>query len=522
MQVKKMINIISKFKNLLKLYIFIPIIFYFGERSYLAYDEGFYALQARWILDKGNWTIPLWFESYVLDRTIGLQFLIAKSQEIFGRNIFWAYLPTTIAAIIMLFMTFKLHEELIDKKFAFISPLILSTTYLWFDYSHLATQDIIFSSLVTTGLLSIAKIKSKKNKLYILLFGIWIGLAFMLKTFLVVVPLLSLLPYLFIKRHYFLTIFFWLGLLIGFIPYLIWTISINPYLDQNIIFYLFEKFTNLSNENVFSHPFYYYLWNIPITFLPWSLFAIIGIIFHKSENKDQKFLLTFFPLTFIIAISLFSTKTPYYPLQISSILTLNSFLGIKYLFKSKIYKSTFIFITSKIIPLFLISTACLYYFYFKNLTNFNLKENTYLFVGLILFGLSWSLLENKTNFKNFLIIIIIGPYLLTTFLLGSGLFTDRSRELRETMEYVSSLDIVKNQSIKVDKSGINNVESHSKIIKISIFTPNLGEGLKSIDDLNPGELAWSSESSGKSIDHNTYEILFKNDTLKPWRLLLKK
>ena len=84
-----------------------------------------------------------------------------------------------------------------------------------------------------------------------------------------------------------------------------------------------------------------------------------------------------------------------------------------------------------------------------------------------MFGLSWSFPNNKTNFKNVLIILIIGPYLLTSFLLGSGLFTDRSRELRETMEYVSSLDIVKNQNIKVDKSGITNTESHSKIIKIS-------------------------------------------------------
>ena len=517
-----MINIILKFKFFFKLFIFIPIIFYFGKRSYIAYDEGFYALQARWILDKGNWTIPLWFENYTLDRTIGLQFLIAKSQDIFGRNIFWAYLPTTIAAIVMLFITYKLHEELIDKKYAFVSPLILSTTYLWFDYSHLATQDIIFSSLVTIGIFSLAKIKSRNNKLYILLFGIWIGLAFMMKTFLVAAPLISLLPYLFIKKNLFLTKFFWLGLLIGFIPYLIWTISIDPYLNQNIIFHLFEKFTNLSNKNNFSNPFYYYFWNIPITFLPWSIFSIIGIIFHSSDNKDQKFILTFFPLTFILTISLFSTKTPYYPLQISSILTLNSFLGIKYLFNSKLYKSIFIFITSKIIPLFLISIACLYYFFFKNITSLNFKENTYLCIGLILFGLSWSFLENKTNFKNVLIILIIGPYLLTSFLLGSGLFTDRSRELRETMEYVSSLDIVKNQNIKVDKSGINNIESHSKIIRISILTPNLGEGVNNIDELNPGELAWSNETLDKSIKDNPYEILYKHNNLKPWRLILRR
>ena len=517
-----MINIVFKFKPLLKLLIFIPIIFYFGKRSLIAYDEGFYALQARWILDKGNWTIPLWFDEYVLDRTIGLQFLIAKSQQIFGRNIFWAYLPTTIAAIIMLFITFKLHEELIDKKFAFVSPLILSTTYLWFDYSHLATQDIIFSSLVTTGLFSIAKIKSRNNSIYIFLFGLWIGLAFMMKTFLVAVPLLSLLPYLFIKKNLFLTKFFWLGLLIGFIPFLIWMISINQYLDQNIIFYLFEKFNHLSNKNTFTNPFYYYFWNIPITFLPWSIFSIIGIIFNKPENKDQKFILIFFPLTFIILISLFSTKTPYYPLQISSILTLNSFLGIKYLFKSKIYKSIFIFLTSKIIPIFLITVAFLYYFFFQNITSLNFKENTYLFIGLILFGLSWSLLNNKTNFKNVLVILIIGPYLLTSLLLGSGLFTDRSKELRKTMEYVASLDLVKNQTIKVDKSGINNSESQSKIIRIALQTPILGDGLNSINDLNTGELSWFNESSDKSINKNSYEILFKNDTLKPWILILKR
>ena len=515
-------NIVFKFKPLLKLLIFIPIIFYFGKRSYVAYDEGFYALQARWILDKGNWTIPLWFDNYILDRTIGLQFLIAKSQEIFGRNIFWAYLPTTIAAIIMLFITYKLHEELIDKKYALVSPLILATTYLWFDYSHLATQDIIFSSLVTLGLYSLAKIKSKNNKLYILLFGVWIGLAFMMKTFLVAVPLLSLFPYLFIKKKLFVTKFFWLGLLIGFIPYIIWTLSIDQYLDKNIIFHLFEKFTNLSNKNDSSNPFYYYFWNIPITFLPWSIFSIIGTIFHKSENRDQKLILNIFPLTFILIISLFSTKTPYYPLQISPIFTLNSFLGIKYLFNSKLYKSFFIFITSKIIPLFLISIAFLYYFFFKNITSLNFKENTYLFIGLILFGLSWSFIKNKTNFKHILIILIMGPYLFTSFLLGSGLFSDRSRELRETMEYVSSIDIVKNQNIKVDKSGINNTNSQSKIIRISILTPNLGEGVNNINDLNAGELAWFSKSSNKSTNDKSYEILYKNDTLKPWSLILKK
>ena len=518
-----MINSIFKLKDIIKVFIFFPITFYFGKRSYIAFDEGFYALQARWILEKGNWIIPLWWDDYVLDRTIGLQFLIAKSQDIFGKNIFSAYLPTTFAAIIMLFITYKLHEELFEKKYAIVSPLILSTTYLWFDYSHLATQDIIYSCLVTTGIFSLVKVKSKDNKFYILLCGVWIGLAFMMKTFLVAVPLLSLLPYFLSKKKILSYKLFWIGLLIGFLPYLFWTFSINPYLDKNIIFYLFEKFNVLANKNTFTNPLYYYLWNIPVSFLPWSIFSIIGMIYSFSENKKDRFILTYFPVILIIIISCFSTKTPYYPLQISAILSLNSYVGIKYLFNSKIYKVFFIFFTSKIIPLFLISLVFAYYVFFKNISNFNIKENTFLILGLVSLAICWSFIKNTKTMKEFLIPLIIGPYLLTSFLLQSGLFTDRSRELREAMEYVSSLEIVKDQVIKVDKSGINSSQSQSKIIRISLSTPNLGEGLKSISNLNPKELAWSTTASTEIMGKNNYyEVIYENEILNPWKLIIKK
>ena len=155
---------------------------------------------------------------------------------------------------------------------------------------------------------SIVKIKSKEDKFYNLLFGLWIGLAFMMKTFLVVVPLFSLLPYIYTKKNLFFSKLFWIGLIIGFLPLIIWMKSINSYLDQNIIFHLSQKFNILANKNSFTQPFYYYFWNIPITFLPWSLFAIIGILCNFSNNKNQKFILSIFPLALISIISIFSTK----------------------------------------------------------------------------------------------------------------------------------------------------------------------------------------------------------------------
>ena len=111
---------------------------------------------------------------------------------------------------------------------------------------------------------------------------------------------------------------------------------------------------------------------------------------------------------------------------------------------------------------------------------------------------------------------------MTSCLLQSGLFTDRSRELREKMEYVSSLDIVKNQPITVDKSGIKNSQSQSKIIRISLSTPKLGGGLESINQLKKSELAWTADIQKIKSNDYSFEVIYENDVLNPWKLILKK
>ena len=90
------------------------------------------------------------------------------------------------------------------------------------------------------------------------------------------------------------------------------------------------------------------------------------------------------------------------------------------------------------------------------------------------------------------------------------------------MEYVSSIDKVKDNKIKVDKTGIKNSLSQSKIIRISLLTPNLGDGIDSLDQLEKSELAWSTESREIKNNNYSYEVVYENDILKPWKLLLKK
>ena len=110
MQIKKL-NFSIKFFLL-----FSPLLIYIGKKSFLAYDEGIYILQSKWILNLNNWIAPMWWGEVSVDRTIAIQALIALSQKIFGNSNFSIYIPNIIFSFLMLFITYKLHEEIIDKK----------------------------------------------------------------------------------------------------------------------------------------------------------------------------------------------------------------------------------------------------------------------------------------------------------------------------------------------------------------------------------------------------------------------
>ena len=79
-----------------------------------------------------------------------------------------------------------------------------------------------------------------------------------------------------------------------------------------------------------------------------------------------------------------------------------------------------------------------------------------------------------------------------------------------------------NEVIYVDLKNIKDDELTSKLIKISLLTPNLGKSIEGINNLKISELAWTSEAEQSITINNSHEVIYTDKNLNPWKLVKKK
>ena len=111
---------------------------------------------------------------------------------------------------------------------------------------------------------------------------------------------------------------------------------------------------------------------------------------------------------------------------------------------------------------------------------------------------------------------------MTSVLVQSGVLSDRSKVIRfETETIVKEFNLNK-KKVEIITSGLENELSTKKIIKISLFMPKLGNGLKTIDELSPNQYAWASLPHKPTKQDKGYDILYESEKLKPWKLIKKR
>ena len=512
-------NLFNSFAYIL--FICLPLLIYFGERSYITYDEGYYALQGKWVLQYNNWLTPQWFDQIQFDRPPLLPVLIAIAYKLFGVGHFSAHLPTLISSIIVLFFTYKLHKLILEEKFHWLSPLILITTYLWINYTHQATQDIILVSIEIFGIYFLIK-SSKDSKNYVYIFSsIWVGICFFLKTYMALIPMIAISPYLLIYKRFLLKKnYFYIGILIGFIPFIIWSILCFNEYGFTFIEGINNKLISLSKTNTFSQPFYYYLWNFPISFLPWTPFCLYGIYAAaKKLSLKQNFIIIFYPLIIIFLLSLFETKIPYYSLQAFPLLSIATSYGLIQFCTNLKYKHIK---TIRNISLIILSFLIINLIYILNNKIIFIFDNLKLLILLI--GLSFFILPlfflNLFSKRSFYIFtFLIGPYLATSLFVQSGLLSDRSPDIKLAINNINNSALYNKFQTVVFTPSLMNGNEISELIKITLYTTEKINRIVDINKLQSDQNIWMKINDFNEL--KDFKVTYQENRISNWVLVKK-
>jgi 4-amino-4-deoxy-L-arabinose transferase-like glycosyltransferase len=315
-----------------------------GDPSLVPYDEGYYAVQARWIWETGDWLTPQWWGTPIYDRTIGIQWFIALAYQCFGLNEFSARLPSAIACIASVLLTYEVGKMLFNRQIAWLGATILMLMGLWVSEAHTAQQNTALVAIELLGIWALLKIADSQPHIltssrqsismsrgWSILAGATVGWGFLLKGFMIFVPIVALLPYLIARQRYRKLLtnpWIYLGLFIGAIPTGIWLIlSCYKYNGLMPVQELVNKLLFLSKTDTYNPGPFYYLWILPLNIFPWAFFSTIGaiIIWRRmlpNLNYTAVSLSLGYPIALFILLSLFKTRMAYYTMQLLPLMAL--------------------------------------------------------------------------------------------------------------------------------------------------------------------------------------------------------
>lgn len=305
----------------------LPLLFFpHSEQSLIAHDEGLYATRARLMLDTGNWLHP-WATPH--HKTPGHYWMTAISMSVFGVNETAARLPSKILSLTSLLLLFSIGQKLLTQQAAFLAAIALSCSYLWFQYSHLVGPDLLFITISLFILFALLQAEdSLTNRSYWqFAAGLCFSLNFLVRSFMACLPIFALLPYLLGRNHHHRHLTsnsLYAGIVLGLIPMVIWLLVLRQNVGLEAWTSLLGFVLQLGSEERDGNGITYYLWNILLNMLPWSLFSLPGawLVWRNYKKGSHRLILLGAPAILLIALSLFSTRIPHYSLIIYPYLAL--------------------------------------------------------------------------------------------------------------------------------------------------------------------------------------------------------
>jgi 4-amino-4-deoxy-L-arabinose transferase-like glycosyltransferase len=289
-------------------------------------DEGRNAEIAREVLLLKDWVTPHYDFIPRLDKPIFFFDLVALSYKVFGISEWSARLPSALAAVACLLITYRFAGWLFGRQAALWSALILLTSLEFFCLARVVIMDMTLTVFITLALcgfyLGQRGAESGKGRIEFLFMYIALGAATLTKG-----PVGFLLPsvviifYLLVTKRLILLRQMELPLGIpvailtaapwyllaelrnpGYLHYFLW--------EENIARYATDQFNR-------SGPWYYFIGVLAAGFFPWTAFlpTTIAHLRKRSLEGERLFLILWIVLP-LLFFSLSSSKLPHYILPV--------------------------------------------------------------------------------------------------------------------------------------------------------------------------------------------------------------
>jgi 4-amino-4-deoxy-L-arabinose transferase-like glycosyltransferase len=295
-------------------------------------DEGKNAEAAREMLEAGNWVLPTFNYQFRFEKPALLYWLQIGAYQFFGVNEFAARLPSALAALLTVLLTYELGRRLFGPRTGLLSGLVLASAAAFGASSQFANPDALLSTFTAWTLLACWCGLERPARVWFVLAGIGAGLAVLAKGPIgiagpgAVVILFLLwsgrLRALWTRR---------LGLAIGVmvataLPWYVW-IGVDTkgqFLNQFLLRENLERALNPMEHH--SGPPYYYLAVLLVGFAPWSAFLGLaawyafrdargGAGLPTPPTRAIRFLACWIGV-YLIVFSLARTKLPNYILPV--------------------------------------------------------------------------------------------------------------------------------------------------------------------------------------------------------------
>ncbi len=512
------------------LFIFSYILLYFlidiSSQSLIAHDEGLYARRSRILEESYNWfSSPFPFPHH---KTIGSYWFIALSIRLFGNSELALRLPSIITSFLCLIASYLIGVKISNKKSALISLFSLSSMPLWIQYSRYASPDIPFVlCILLVVLFFLFYLESTRySYFYIFFSGLFISIAFFIRSYMVFVPLIGLAPFLLwnlLRSEKINKIIFSLGIFIGLVPTCISLYSAYEKFGNIGITVLFDfarqkAIGEYDLTNFLLIPLNYFYLTFPI-----GIFMVIFIVFTKSNiNIKYPLLVYFYPLiSFITLLFMSTTYLHYYIFLLPPFSLLFAIQIQSNSFRFSISKTSIKYLLLAFILIF-VCTLCSLLFYYNDLIIEYSNGNILLiyissFILLLSFVMSIRYIFDtritKYNILKLFYSLVIPQYISISLLYNFGVIGNPNSKLKLFLNDENVSEIIKNNTIYI-------LEVDSKInTLLSYYLPS-SVNIKSKENISNYNYIFTSDIEYLNSIENKY--IFKSIKSFDNHYLLKK